>query len=247
MQQPNSSTEGLTVMFVSIPDLVPSPAAPSRRGGRRPGAGAKPGHLNALKHGRRSSRFRDSLPVAPLDPAAVAVRVLRQKQRAVESIAASVLRGILDARHRRDLAAAVKRGDPLPQPSLLANTDADLLRVHRYLAGLTAQAQLERAHAAGRIRPDNPVLQDAARFANRIEQITPIVATALDRASRTPLTADTVAALLALPPSHQQNDQPHQTHTSRPTNPGKPRKKKTNDHLLPLSQHWERGSGGEGH
>jgi hypothetical protein len=70
-----------------IPDLVPTLPAPSRRGGRRPGAGARSGNLNAFKHGR-SSRFRDSLPVAPLDPAAVARRVLRQEQRAVERIAA---------------------------------------------------------------------------------------------------------------------------------------------------------------
>jgi hypothetical protein len=92
-----------------IPNLIPSVSAPSRRGGRRSGAGATPGHLNALKHGR-SSRFHDSLPVAPLDPAAVAVRVLRQKQRAVERIAASVLRGILDARHRRDLPVKLAHG-----------------------------------------------------------------------------------------------------------------------------------------
>lgn len=31
---------------------------PGRRGGHRPGAGAKPGNLNALKHGRHSPRFR---------------------------------------------------------------------------------------------------------------------------------------------------------------------------------------------
>ncbi len=28
-----------------------------KRGGRRPGAGGKPGNLNALKHGRRSAQF----------------------------------------------------------------------------------------------------------------------------------------------------------------------------------------------
>ena len=221
-----------------IPDYLPDALAPAtarsatRRGGARPNAGARPGNLNALKHGRYS-RFRDALPVAPLDPAAVAARVLRQEQRAVERIAASVLRVILDARHRRDLAAAVKRGGPLPQPPLLAGTDADLLRVHRYLATLTAQAGIEHAHAAGRIRPDNPVLQNAARFADRIEQIAPIVAAALDRASRTPLTADTVAALLALPRNHQEDDQLRQTRTPRPSNPPTRRKLKTNDHAAP--------------
>jgi hypothetical protein len=71
----------------AIPDLIPNSPAPSRRGGRRPGAGAKPGNVNALTHGRYS-RFRDALPVAPLDPAAVARRVLRQEQRAAERIAA---------------------------------------------------------------------------------------------------------------------------------------------------------------
>jgi hypothetical protein len=34
----------------NLPDLVPPTPMPPRRGGRRPGAGAKPGNLNALKH-----------------------------------------------------------------------------------------------------------------------------------------------------------------------------------------------------
>ncbi len=34
-----------------------SAASKPRRGGRRPGAGAPPGNLNALKHGRRSAQF----------------------------------------------------------------------------------------------------------------------------------------------------------------------------------------------
>ncbi len=32
------------------------------RGGKRPGAGAKPGNVNALKHGRNSVRLRQLLP-----------------------------------------------------------------------------------------------------------------------------------------------------------------------------------------
>jgi hypothetical protein len=34
-----------------------NPKKKSRRGGRRPGAGAPKGNLNALKHGRRSAQF----------------------------------------------------------------------------------------------------------------------------------------------------------------------------------------------
>ncbi len=34
------------------------PLRASARGGRRPGAGAPPGNLNALKHGRRSAQLR---------------------------------------------------------------------------------------------------------------------------------------------------------------------------------------------
>ncbi|MEX0801531.1 MAG: hypothetical protein WD379_09980 [Dehalococcoidia bacterium] len=42
----------------SAPALSPVEGAKkSRRGGRRPGAGAPPGNLNALKHGRRSTQF----------------------------------------------------------------------------------------------------------------------------------------------------------------------------------------------
>jgi hypothetical protein len=35
------------------------PAAKPKRGGKRPGAGAPPGNMNALKHGRYSSQFNE--------------------------------------------------------------------------------------------------------------------------------------------------------------------------------------------
>lgn len=41
---------------------------PGRRGGRRPGAGAKPGNLNALKHGRTSRQQQRLLQLIAQDP-----------------------------------------------------------------------------------------------------------------------------------------------------------------------------------
>lgn len=46
---------------------MPSPEK-SRRGGRRPGAGAPKGNLNALKHGRYSRQFADIAAVFAASP-----------------------------------------------------------------------------------------------------------------------------------------------------------------------------------
>lgn len=43
----------------SAPNQRQSAAKKSRRGGKRPGAGAPKGNLNALKHGRRSRQFAE--------------------------------------------------------------------------------------------------------------------------------------------------------------------------------------------
>ncbi|MGE0543643.1 MAG: hypothetical protein AB7R89_26055, partial [Dehalococcoidia bacterium] len=78
------------------PDLISPPPASSRRGGKRPGAGARPDNLKALKHGRHS-RFRDLLERPPVDPLAVADRLLVGDRQQAERIAASFLRVLLES------------------------------------------------------------------------------------------------------------------------------------------------------
>jgi ABC-type Fe2+-enterobactin transport system substrate-binding protein len=83
------------------PDNPPPAGKPRRRGGRRPGAGAKPGNLNALKHGRRSAQFSQlgvllaSIPQtwqALLDLA----RRHQLKQRKAEQVAAHLLEAMME-------------------------------------------------------------------------------------------------------------------------------------------------------
>jgi len=70
-----------------IPDHIPVTPAPTdarpavRHGGARPNAGARPGNLNALKHGRYS-RFRDELPLSPSDTAAARRLLLAERREA---------------------------------------------------------------------------------------------------------------------------------------------------------------------
>jgi hypothetical protein len=105
-----------------LPDYIPTvlreaSPAPSRRGGRRPGAGAPRGNLNALRHGRRS-RFRDLLATES-DAVALAGRMVARERRVAERHAATLLRLALIARHRRDYADAVEQGRPLPPLPLI--------------------------------------------------------------------------------------------------------------------------------
>jgi hypothetical protein len=61
-----------------FPEFVPArpaPPVPSRRGGRRPGAGAPKGNLNALKHGHslpqetgQKAPKTDKIPATPSSP-----------------------------------------------------------------------------------------------------------------------------------------------------------------------------------
>ena len=253
------------------PDFVPPPPAvrtglgtdpadanarpQTGRGGPRPGAGAKPGNLNALKHGRYS-RFagvsgaappqrkvgsvstppasNNSLPLPPLDPNAVARRVLRGEQRAVERIAASLLRVVLDARHDRDVAEAVAAGRPLPPPPLVTGTEQDLRRVVRYMATISDQLAVERAHAQGRIPSDLKPLQHARRFAATVERLLPILGPALDRAARPDLALPALAAIL--PRNEHGNDQSPQIPLPSPLNLRKERKKRRIDQTAPPSR-----------
>ncbi len=83
-----------------------SPKHPrSRRGGRRPGAGAPPGNLNALKHGRRSAQFAQlGALLATLPEAREALLALARrhqlKQRRAEDVAALLLQRLLDRAHQ---------------------------------------------------------------------------------------------------------------------------------------------------
>ena len=217
-------------MTTQPPDFIPPTPPPpaSRRGGKRPGAGAKQGNLNALKHGR-FSRFKQQLPATPLAPTAVAGRVLAAEQRRVSRIAESLLRVVMDAQHQRDVAEAVAKGLPLPPPPLVSGTDQDPRKVVQFMASLSARAEVERAHAAGTLRPTNPALQHARAFATTIERVLPALSAALDRAARPALSPATLGGLLALPARDQQNDQP--TPNLQLPSPKLPHKinRKTND------------------
>jgi hypothetical protein len=72
-----------------------------RRGGRRPGAGGKPGNLNALKHGRRSAQFAQlgallaTIPETRQALLHLAARH-RLKQRKAEQVAALLLNAMME-------------------------------------------------------------------------------------------------------------------------------------------------------
>lgn len=87
----------------------PTPSSHRRslpaRGGRRPGAGAKPGNLNALKHGRRSAQFAHlGLILATIPETRQALLALaarhRLKQRKAEHVAARLLNAMIERARR---------------------------------------------------------------------------------------------------------------------------------------------------
>ena len=72
-----------------------------KRGGRRPGAGGKPGNLNALKHGRRSAQFAYlGLILATIPETRQALLHLaarhRLKQRKAEQVAVLLLNKMME-------------------------------------------------------------------------------------------------------------------------------------------------------
>ncbi len=78
---------------------------PSRRGGRRPGAGAPLGNLNALKHGRRSAQFAQlGVLLATLPEAREALLGLARrhqlKQRKAEEVATLLLSRMMHRAHQ---------------------------------------------------------------------------------------------------------------------------------------------------
>jgi len=74
---------------------------PGRRGGRRPGAGARPGNMNALKHGRNSHLVQTLLAALAAHPTTreALIRMARRqraRQREAERTAAVLLRQLLN-------------------------------------------------------------------------------------------------------------------------------------------------------
>ncbi len=98
---------------------LPSP----RRGGRRPGAGGKPGNLNALKHGRRSAQFSHlGLILATIPETQQALLHLaarhRLKQRKAEQVAVLLLNAMMERARsmaERQTINGHEAADPAPQ------------------------------------------------------------------------------------------------------------------------------------
>ncbi len=103
----------------SEPALSGAEGANKKRGGRRPGAGAKPGNLNALKHGLRSRQFAElglllaSIPEARHTLLALARRH-QLKQRRAEEVATLLLSRIVErARQIQETRSNVQ--SPIPE------------------------------------------------------------------------------------------------------------------------------------
>jgi hypothetical protein len=89
--------------------------AKHKRGGRRPGAGAPRGNLNALKHGRRSRQFAEFGALLVMSPQArEALERLSQrferKRMTAEEAAAALLARLIE--HARDIARGVDSPGP---------------------------------------------------------------------------------------------------------------------------------------
>ena len=187
------------------PDPVPStPAPPSRRGGRRPGAGAPKGNLNAFKHGRRS-RFKDLLR-HDTDAVALAGRLLARERRTAERHAATLLRVAILARHRRAFADAVATGAPLPVPPLYDLDDLDLQPLVRLLEHQAARADAERARRDGLLTPASPGVTRARALADTLDTFVRSTAAELDRALQA-LPAPAALAGTLTAPDDQANNQ----------------------------------------
>ena len=198
-------------MSSSTPDHIPSSApfnaaavAPPRRGGRRPGAGAPKGNLNALRHGRYS-RFRDLVAPQPVT-AAAARRLITREQRAAERHAANLMVLARHARYQADCAAAVTEGRALPPPPLVSLRDVDVPALQRFFAEVARHVTEERRRAAGLLTPDSESIVRQRSFAESIDCILPHAVAALDRAAAAALSPADLAALLAPPAAGDKPD-----------------------------------------
>ncbi len=109
----------------SEPALSGVEGAKRRRGGRRPGAGAPKGNMNALKHGGYSRQFAQLGALVAASPAAcqALLRLIQRQQdrhRKADEIAAYILsqviaRGLKKGRDRLILLPPVEKEDSISQ------------------------------------------------------------------------------------------------------------------------------------
>ena len=129
-----------------MPRTVPAP----NRGGRRPGAGGKPGNLNALKHGRRSAqgvypersrRAHLGLILATIPEASQALLHLaarhRLKQRKAEQVAVLLLNAMMERARSMAERQTINKNEATysipqirPAPSNFVNPDRPSNRRH---------------------------------------------------------------------------------------------------------------------
>ena len=99
----------MTDMHTTSENQPPAPG-PGGRGGRRPGAGGKPGNLNALKHGRRSAQFAQlGLLLASMPETRQALLGLARRHHLKERKAEQVAARLLNAMMERARATAERR------------------------------------------------------------------------------------------------------------------------------------------
>ncbi|MBI2761861.1 MAG: hypothetical protein HYX51_10610 [Chloroflexi bacterium] len=192
------------------PDYTPTPlpvAPRRRRGGRRSGAGAPKGNLNALRHGRRS-RFRDLLTTTP-DTVALAGRLLARERRVAERHATTLMRMALLAQHRRAYVTAVEQGLPLPQPPLIDIQDLDIAGLLAYMERVAVRTRFEEARKSGALTPEAPSVATARATFTAFESFIPVTAAQLDTALRSLPSPAALAAVLTTP-NNQTIDQPNQ-------------------------------------
>jgi hypothetical protein len=94
------------------------PKKPKKRGGKRPGAGAPKGNMNALKHGRYSKQFAEAGSLVAASPkirdALIALGERHDfKRRKAEEIAVDLFGHIM--RHAADVAAGRTKKSFLPE------------------------------------------------------------------------------------------------------------------------------------
>jgi len=142
-------------------------------GGKRPGAGAPKGNLNALKHGRRSKQFAEiGALIAQSDTARNALLAAAQRRYSAEAkaeeTAAAIVAGLFI--HARDVAAgratpgpfqhlarltAPAKASSAPQSSRSpAQLNADLLEILRQTAQTAPDNQLSSPQSSEPLGPD---------------------------------------------------------------------------------------------
>ncbi len=133
-----------------------SASKPSRRGGRRPGAGAPKGNLNALKHGLRSRQMRDLALMLARSPTmrtflSRAAQLSAQRRSQLEAEHAASLAVAAWIRHRDVIGRGAPPIEHMPPPL----TD----RAVRLLAKRLAHQAIK----DGLVKIDFPRLEDGTK------------------------------------------------------------------------------------